>query len=232
MFKASKTALITGASGKLGRAIAISLSQAGYNCICHYFHNDFDINELSARAIAVKCDFRDAGQIKKLFQNIPQDMIPEVLINSAGVFFPTDFDDVGSIRETFDINAISAILASKCFADLQSPGKFGHIINVAGISAVKPWPDYCAYSASKAGMVAATKSLAQKYAPDIAVNAVCPGIIDMPDDFTVEQKEQLLAKIPAGRFGCYDDITSAILFLLQSNYITGQIINIDGGRSM
>ena len=108
--------------------------------------------------------------------------------------------------------------------------KTGKIINISDIAGIKPWADYILYCTSKAGLNGATKALAKELAPDFCVNAIAMGIAELGEDFTEEEKERQLSFIPAGRFAKPNEITKAIIFMLKNDYITGQILNVDGGR--
>lgn len=135
-----------------------------------------------------------------------------------------------------NLNLAASILTSRTFAKIINV-KFGDtgtvvgkIINIADVSGIRPWAEYVVYSASKAGLIGATKSLAKELAPSVCVNAVAPGAVIWPENFSEEQKQQQIKLIPVGRIAAGKDITEAIIFLLKNDYITGQVLNVDGGR--
>lgn len=241
----NKIAVITGTTGKLGSAFALELAQAGCHCICHYNKNKSkadnlltEIGKHSVKAIAVQADLTKLEQIEDLFENTKKIGMPQILINSAAIFEETPLKDVTQpqARRFFDINVIAAILTSKAFAanfkDKNSADIFGKIINIADIAGIHPWTEYSLYCASKAALIGATKSLAKELAPNILVNAVAPGVATWPYEMTAEEKKRQLGFIPMGRFAEKIEVAAAMMFLLENDYITGQTLVIDGGRTI
>jgi len=241
----SKTAVITGSTGKLGSAITLALAQAGCNCICHYNTNrqfaeqlTEKIQTLGKKAVAVQADMRRPEAIEKLFAEVAKFDMPGVLINSAAVFSKQGLSEMTfeETEEILKLNLIGPIMACRYFAELinsrlpDAGPQAAKIINIADVGGVRPWANYVAYCSSKAGLIAATKALAKELAPAICVNAVAPGVITWRDDFNEADKARQLALIPAERIGRINEVTSAIIFLLKNDYITGQVLNIDGGR--
>jgi len=241
------TAVITGSTGNLGGAIALALAEAGCNCICHYHTNQKHAEELARQitdmgreAIAVCADLTIADQIEKLFAEAAAIGPVQILVNSVSVFQKRPLGDVTfeDAQSVMDINLLGPILTCKEFAKTvasekdqqESEDRVAKIINLVDVGGIRPWANYAVYCASKAGLIAATKSMAKELAPVICVNAIAPGVITWPEGFGKEDKERQLAHIPAGRTGYTSEITSAIIFLLENDYITGQILNIDGGR--
>ena len=240
-----KVAIITGSTGSLGGAIARALAQKGCKCACHYYTNEKRAGELKeevellgAEALTVQADLTKPEQVDHLVGKASELGTPQILINSAAVFSrhslqDTDFEKA---REFFDLNVTAAILTGKGFSQLlrdsfgNTDSVVGKIINVSGVAAVKPWAGYVAYSASKAGLVGATKAMAKELAPSICVNSISPGIVNWPKDFNDGQKNRQLSLIPAGRIAKPEEVTHAIVFLLENDYITGQLLNVDGGR--
>ena len=243
----NKTAIITGSTGKLARHLTLSLAQSGCNCICQYHENyalaqDLvkEIKSLGQKALAFQADLTKDEEIEKLFAAAGQQPCPRILINSANIFERKPLEKVTfeDARKTFDLNLTAAIMMCKYFVK-QIKDNFGQsdvpvakIINIADVGAIKPWANYVLYCSSKAGLVGATKALAKELAPAICVNAVSPGIISGEDDFDEVGKKRQLAFIPAARFGSADEVARAVTFLIESDYITGQTLNIDGGRSI
>jgi NAD(P)-dependent dehydrogenase (short-subunit alcohol dehydrogenase family) len=238
-------AVITGATGRLGSEIALDLANAGLNCVCHYNSNTQlaeslvnRIQKLGRKAIAVRADLTHFDQVESLFVKAEKFGIPRILVNSAAVFSRQPLNEVTleEVQKTINTNLVAPILTSRLFSkiltdrfdDLDKP--LGKIINLVDIGGIRPWPGYSIYCASKAGLIALTKSLAKELAPAFTVNAVAPGIIDTPDELDEDGKKRQLSRIPAGRFGLPKEITSAIIFLLENDYITGQVLNVDGGK--
>jgi NAD(P)-dependent dehydrogenase (short-subunit alcohol dehydrogenase family) len=239
------TSVITGTSGHLGRAVAVALAAAGCNCICHYNRNKQaalelveQIRDSGRNASAVSADLAQPGGAKKLFESIAENHVPQVLVNSAAVFSRQPLADIDfeSARRILDLNLTASILTSRLFAEAVN-NRFGNsgtpvakIINFADIGGIRPWANYVLYCSSKAGLIGATKALAKELAPAICVNAVAPGVVTWPDGFDESQKQQQLLMVPMRRVAQAEEITRAVIFLLKNDYITGQVLNVDGGR--
>ena len=243
------TAVITGSSGRVGVVVALELARAGCDCICHYHQNEKDVSRLieqitamGRKAIAVKADLRQAGEIVSIFQPSVSMGPIRVLINSASVFYPKALDDINfaDAMNVLDINLVSPIMLSQQFVrsvnehlpDNAGDGPIAKIINLVDIGGIRPWADYSVYCASKAGLIAVTKSLAKELAPRFCVNAVAPGMITLSDDMDEKAKARQLSFIPAGRLGKAKEVTDAVVFLLENDYITGEILRVDGGRGI
>jgi len=240
------TAVITGSSGNLGSAIALSLAEAGCNCVCHYHKNrkraeDLveQITSLGHDAVAVGAGLTKADKIGKLFAAAAAIGPVRILVNSVSIFQKQPLADVtfDNARDVMDVNLLGPILACAEFGRMvlsqqnsESENPVGKIINLVDVGGVRPWANYAVYCASKAALIAATKSMAKELAPAVCVNGVAPGVITWPAGFSEEGKRRQLAFIPAGRIGYTSEITSAIIFLLRNDYITGQVLNVDGGR--
>ncbi len=240
------TAVIMGSSGKLGGAIALALAEAGCNCVCHYHTNRKRAEELvrqitdtGREAIAVGADLTKTDEIEKLFAEAASVGRVQILVNSVSVFQKQPLADVtfDNARDVMDVNLIGPVLVCAEFGRIvlsqQNPGSenpVGKIINLVDVGGIRPWANYAVYCASKAALIAATKSMAKELAPAVCVNAIAPGVITWPAGFSEEGKRRQLAHIPAGRIGYTSEITSAIIFLLRNDYITGQVLNVDGGR--
>jgi pteridine reductase len=238
-------AVITGSSGRLGSEIALALAEAGVHCVCHYHKNEqlaeelvSQIQALGLKAKAVCADLARPGEIETLFAEAAELGPARILVNSAAVFSKRSLSDITSeyIHKILNINLVGPILISRCFAQtVQQKSKnidkpAAKIINLVDVGGVRPWAEYSVYCSSKAGLIAVTKSLAKELAPAVAVNAVAPGIINWPAEFDEKDKKRRLSHIPAKRIGLAKEVTSAIIFLLENDYITGQILNIDGGQ--
>lgn len=245
-----KVAIITGSTGALGSELAMALAKAGCHCVCHYHANRGKAEQLvgdikaiqrkASRCIGIKADLTDPSQIDALFAEAHRFGLPQILINSASVFDRTPLADItfDQARCVLDLNLTACILTSKAFAasipdsakNTDAPS--AKIINISDAAAIKPWAQYSIYCAAKAGLIAATKSLAKELAPNILVNAIAPGIATWPNEMDDDFKKRQLSFIPMRRFAETKEITAGLLFLLENDYITGQVLAIDGGRSI
>jgi len=236
-------ALVTGGARRVGRAAALALADAGCDVAIHYHHSDAEAHELAERiahtgrrALAVPGDLAEPATPSALVEDVCRQLGGlEVLVNNAAVFEadPAGGFDMAHWERVYRINALApAALIAAAEEPLCAHG-FGKIVNLCDISAERPWRRYMAYCASKAALVSVTRAAARKLAPRVQVNGVAPGIAVLPDDFDSDLRAKLVAKVPLGREGRPEDIAHAVRFLVeQGDYITGQIINVDGGRSL
>ena len=239
-----KTALVTGGSKGIGRAISMALAARGAYVVVNYASDNAaaektvsDIKGAGGEAVAVKADVADARETEALFGMIRKDPGRlDILVNNAGIIRdkllmfmgPEDWDRVIAVNLTGVYN--TARSASR----LMIGQKYGKIVNIVSPSAIVGRAGQTNYAAAKGGVIAFTKSLARELARfSIWVNAVSPGIIEteMLESIPEDVKESFLDAVPMGRFGTPDEVTGAVLFLAseRSNYITGQVICVDGG---
>ncbi|MFT5452188.1 MAG: pteridine reductase [Enterobacterales bacterium] len=241
-------ALITGSARRIGAEIARHLHQADYQVIIHCNHSLKDANALAAelnelRASSARVIRADLSSTEGCTNLINEAINPEglfhgrldALINNASAFFPTKVSDVtdSDWQQLFNTNLKAPFtLAQKSAVTLKQYN--GSIINITDIHGERPLKGYSVYSMTKAGLISMTHSLAKELAPEIRVNGVSPGAILWPeaDEGDDEKQLKVLAKIPLNRMGEPNNIAQTVLFLLTNNYITGQIISIDGGRSL
>lgn len=238
-----KTAIVTGASRGIGRAIAIRLAETGYNlAICAHTNTTAlaevqrRITELGKQCSSYMGDIGDPAQVKKFFQQISQRHSSiDVLINNAGI------SQVGLIQDTSDeewdqilhTNLSSVFYCCRQTIPTMLSQKSGHIINISSVWGNTGASMEVAYSATKGGVNALTRALAKELAPShIQVNAIACGYIDteMNQHLSADEKKQLCDEIPAGCAGVPEDVADMVVSLLTSpNYLTGQIIPLDGG---
>jgi NAD(P)-dependent dehydrogenase (short-subunit alcohol dehydrogenase family) len=247
---ADYTAVVTGASGHIGRAVAMTLAARGMNCLCHYYRNlsavESVVRQITAagrRAVAVQGDLACQEDIARLFDAARDIGKVRVLINSAAIFErrPLKAFSCETVGRTLAVNLAAPMLTSRYFVQLlisegldfsAAASPFAKIVNLADIAALRPWAEYGAYCAAKAGLIGLTGALAKELAPAVTVNAVAPGIVTWPEPMTPQQTQSQQSRIPAGRFARAEEIAQSIAFLLDNDYITGHTLVVDGGRSI
>jgi len=235
-----KVALITGASRGIGKACALELSKNFITIINYYAGNDQEANDVvkeitnnNGEAIAIMCDVTDAESVKKMVDDIVNKYKRiDVLVNNAGItkdglFIRMSDEDWLNVINT---NLNSAFYVSKPVSKIMMKQRSGSIINISSICGVYGNAGQANYSASKAGLIGLTKSLAKELAPrGITVNAIAPGFIETGMTSGLD-KEKLIPHIPLAKLGKPEDIASAVSFLATgASYITGQVLGIDGG---
>jgi len=239
-----KTIFVTGGAKRIGKAIIELFAKDGWKVIIHYNSSKADaealadaINEKNAdTAFIVQGDLDKADEVNNIISKV--DGFTEtidLLINNASTFYPTPIDD---ISEEHWEKLVGSNLKGPLFLIQGLKQKLieskGSIINITDTNLSKGVANYSIYSAAKAGLESITKGLARELAPEIKVNAIAPGAMLEPPDvtWTEEQKNKVIESIPLKRMGSEKDIAEAVKFLAQSQYITGQIIKVDGGRSL
>jgi pteridine reductase len=238
--------LVTGSAQRIGAAIVSMLHTTGYNTVIHYRHSSAEADALVARlnaqrknsATAINADLNDIAAIRNLAtRSLDTWGRIDALVNSASAFYPTP---VATATEQQWDDLISSNMKAPFFlSQALAPAlatQQGSIINIADIYAEKPLHEHTIYCMAKAANVMLTKSLARELAPQVRVNGIAPGAILWPETggATNEGSQQsILEKIPLKRTGTAEDIASTVLFLLRDvPYISGQIIAVDGGRSI
>ncbi len=236
----SQLALVTGSGHRLGKEIALRLARLGYAVAVHYHgsaeeaaHTQREIEQLGVKAFLFQADLTDPHQIENLFKQIDQTGLPlSVLVNSASVMLKGGLDDfdIADWDLTMNLNLRAVwqcgILA---FRRMQNGGS---IINISDSGAGRMWTGYAAYSISKAGVDVLTRLMARTCAPAVRVNAVAPGLILPPSDFSSETWDKLVNRLPLKRPGEPRFVCDAIEYLLSGEYITGEIITVDGGYQL
>jgi NAD(P)-dependent dehydrogenase (short-subunit alcohol dehydrogenase family) len=233
--------LITGSTGTLGTAIALALARGGADCVCHY-HTRADlagelagqIVRMGRKAMVLQADLCNPEQIDSLMEKAFGFGALRVIINSAAMFGRRKLSEITpqSFRDILDTNLAAPLLISRAFVKKLPSGTPAKIINMADIGALHPWAGYAEYCASKAGLVAITQSLAKELAPAITVNTIAPGIVTWPESLDEEHMQRAIAHIPLKRFAQPEEIADTVLFLVANDYVTGQVIAVDGGRGI
>jgi pteridine reductase len=239
-----KVALVTGAARRIGAAIATALHREGADVVVHFRGSGSEatalVDSLNAQradsALAVQADLSDIGSLPALLEKITAwHGRLDVLVNNASSFYPTP---VGEISEENWNDLIGSNLKAPLFLSQAAVPELrkaqGVIVNIVDIHGQRPLRKHAVYGSAKAGLAMLTRSLAKELAPDIRVNGVAPGAILWPeDDMSDATKKIILGQIPLERAGDSDDVAACVLYLIRdANYVTGQIIAVDGGRSI
>jgi len=236
-----KTALVTGGAHRIGAQICKTLHQANYNIIIHYNNSKNAAKELSNElnsirknsAKIIQAELSKLDNIKKLCASINS---IDILVNNASVFHPTPINSINhdDYQHVMNTNLMAPLFLSTSLASKLSNSQ-GCIINIVDIHSDRPLKNHAIYNISKSGIAMMTKTLAKELAPKVRVCGVSPGSILWPEneaELDDNQKTKMLNKIALNKQGKPSDIADTVLFLSQSNYITGQIIRVDGGRSL
>jgi NAD(P)-dependent dehydrogenase (short-subunit alcohol dehydrogenase family) len=234
----NKVALVTGAGKRIGRSVALRVAAEGADVVVNYRNSATDAAEVVAqieamggRAIAIQADVAQRADVAKMFAAIEKEFGRlDILVNNAATFASVKFEDLTDEQwdNMLDSNLKSQFLCCQAAAPMLRRSEHGHIINFTSLGA---WPSYTHYCVSKAGVIMLTKCLAKSLAPAITVNAIAPGTISFEGD-APEIAESFIRQAPLRRTGTPRDIDDAVIFLAQSNFITGQVLVVDGGRSV
>jgi pteridine reductase len=237
-----RTALVTGAGRRLGRAIAHALARRGMRIAIHYNASGAGAHELREQVRAeggeAECfggDLADAATARAL----PERVVAwagglDVVVNSAAVMHRLAFEatTVEQYDAILDLNLRSVFFVTQGAAPALRAAR-GKVVNLADLGGLEPWPSYAAHSVSKAGVVMLTQVLARALAPDVTVNAVAPGAVLLPDDYGEAEADRLARTTPLGRIGSAEDAVEAVLYLLErGDYVTGETLVVDGGRRL
>jgi NAD(P)-dependent dehydrogenase (short-subunit alcohol dehydrogenase family) len=235
-----KVALITGAGKRLGRAVALRLAAEGARVAVHYRNSEAEAQEVVAaikesggQSVAIAAELTSVEEIRRLVQIATHELGRlDILVNSAANFLPSSI--ISTTEEVWDA-ALDANLKAPFFcAQAAAPWlkrSRGVIINFADAGGIIGWPGYIAHSIAKAGVIMLTRVLAKSLAPEVRVNAIAPGTVTMPGD-PPEWEADFVKVAPLKRTGTPDDICDAVVFLARSEFTTGQVLVVDGGRTL
>lgn len=238
-----RVVLVTGAARRVGRAIALEFASRGARVVAHYRNSAAEAEELVAtivrgggRAVAKRADLSSRDEVQSLVRAVEVEIgYVDVLVNNASEFFETPLlttsDDDWERMLTANLTA-PFWLARRCAAPMLNRGG-GKIVNLLDVHAERYRDGYLAYCVSKAGLAMLTKGLAKELAPTVQVNGVAPGVVAWPADFDDERRRAELRRVPAGRSGTPEDVARVVRFLCEeADYVTGQIVAVDGGKSL
>jgi pteridine reductase len=237
-------ALVTGAARRVGAGIVRTLHGAGAGVVIHYRGSGAEASELAAElnatrpdsALSLQADLLEEGRCERLIADIVERTGRlDILVNNASSFYPTPLGTVTAAQwdDLLGTNLRAPLFLSQA-ALPQLKANQGTIVNLIDIHAVRPLKDHPLYGAAKAGLAMLTRSMARDLAPAVRVNGVAPGAVLWPDDGLSEKtRESIIRQIPMQRAGAPEDIARCVLWLVRdAGYVTGQIIAVDGGRSI
>lgn len=243
MSEQAGVALVTGGAKRIGRAIVLELARAGYDLAIHCNRSIDDarrtaasVESLGRRAVIVRADLTDEDVPQSLVDRAVEDLGGlDVLVNNASLWEPTPLTSLS--RESWQahlaVNLTAPAMLARAAWDALRARPPGHVINICDISGDRPWADYVAYCVSKGALSTLTRALAKAMAPDVCVNGISPGVVMLPDDCDERTRRTALSRVPLKREGSAEDVAATVRFLVEAgDYITGQIINVDGGRSI
>jgi pteridine reductase len=233
-----QTALVTGGAKRVGRAIVERLAAGGFKVVFSY--NRSSPGDLvwakSINAMPIQADLTDLPKATETLGAAIQDSFGrlDVLVNNASIYEPSALSQttLEQIRRFNSIHQEAPLLLAQMLAPLLRTSR-GHIINMVDLLAERPWPQYLAYSTSKAALLNLTLGLARELAPEVTVNGIAPGVVEWPADYPEMEQQKYLKRVPLARAGTPKDVAETVHFLVTGgSYITGQIIHLDGGRSI
>ncbi|WP_109484394.1 SDR family NAD(P)-dependent oxidoreductase [Occallatibacter savannae] len=237
-----KSALVTGGARRIGREIALNLAAAGAEVTITYLKSRHEaeetireIKDLGRLAIAVECDVRTEQSVRDaVVAAVNFHGHLDVVVNNAGVFQSVPLDQL-TLEQWDDVFATNArgpfLLARQAISHLRKT--HGRIINIGSLGGIHAWASHAHYCSSKAALHMLTQTMARAFAPEVAVNCVAPGYIDLGEAETRQEAEHFAAKTPLKRNGTARDVADAVLFFATAtNFITGQVLAVDGGLGL
>jgi pteridine reductase len=234
-----QVALVTGGAKRIGRSIALRLAEDGADVAINYMSSKPEAEALAAqiesmgrRALTVEGDVSQRGDVQKIFGAIEGKFGRlDILVNNAGVFFAAKFEELTEEQwdRILNANLKSQFLCAQAAAPMMKKQGRGRIINLSSLGGFLAWPAYTHYCVSKAGVIMLTRCLARALAPKILVNSVAPGTIQFPGE---EADEDYIQRAPLERTGTGEDIAGAVAYLARAEFVTGQVIIVDGGRAL
>ena len=236
----AKVSLVTGAGRRIGRALALALGDTDCRVAVHYNRSEQDANETASlikamgkEAITVKADLEDPTQVEDLAVQVNEQLGPiEIIVNNASVFDKVGLKEVSAeeLDRHFAINVRAPFLLAKSMNEQLATGSPGKIINLNDWR--KARPTRFAYGVTKSALSGLTRTLALSMAPNVQVNEIALGAILPPSDIPIDRpRDEITIKLgPADRMGSLNEVADAMMMLIKNDFITGETINVDGGR--
>jgi pteridine reductase len=237
-----KVALVTGGAKRLGRHVALALAERGAELVIHYKDSEREAQEVLAAAkrmggkpVAAQGDLTSPGDLARVVDTaLAAFGRIEILVNSAAIFYRTPLPEVtpADWDRFMAVNLRAPFLLGQRVGLLMRERGQGKIINLADIGGMKVWAEYLPYSVAKAGLLALTRGLAKALAPAVQVNAVALGTMLLPEGTSPAEEATALRRVPLGRLGTPEDVVRAVLYLLEADFVTGDVLVVDGGQAI
>jgi 3-oxoacyl-[acyl-carrier protein] reductase/pteridine reductase len=233
---AGKVVLVTGAAKRIGRGIALRLAAERARVVIHYDRSEAEARRTAEEcggALLVRANLEDVSQIARMFADVEERVGRlDGLVNNAARF--TRFDPLDITERDWDfihsVNLKAVFFCCQHGARLMRKSGGGRIVNISSLGGIRPWAEHAHYCASKAGVIMLTRALAKAWAPEITVNSVAPGVIPFED--IDERGKRMIENTPAKRGGTPAEVADAVVYFLgATNFITGQLLAVDGGLS-
>lgn len=235
-----KTALVTGGAHRVGKAITLMLAREGANVAVNYYSSDTAAQETVAeveaqgvRGLAIRCDVAQWPEVQEMAATIRRTFGGvDIIVNSASLFDKMDFptDDLSVWHRVTGISIDGPFYVCNSLVPSMQERGGGAIVNIVDLSAWEPWPRFMAHSVSKAALLALTRQLALDLAPAIRANAVAPGPVLPPPGYNPKSAEAAARRTLLKRWGTPEDVALAVKYLLEADYVTGDVITVDGGE--
>ena len=236
---AGRVALVTGAGRRVGRAIALALGARGMHVVVHFNGSRHGAGETARLIISsggqATVEQADLAQVEAAHALVDRAVAWQggltALVNSAAIMLRTPVGETSAADwdTMFGINVRAPYFLSQRAAPALAAAQ-GAIVNIADLAAFESWPAYVPHGMTKAAVVQMTRAMAKALAPGVRVNAVAPGVVLLPEDWSEEGAEHLQSTTPLRRLGSPEDVAQAVIFLLEARYVTGEVIRVDGGR--
>ncbi len=234
-----QVALVTGGAKRIGRSIALRLAAEGADVAVNFNTSREDaeataeqVRAYGRNASPIQADVSQREEVRKMFASVEREFGRlDILVNNAGRFFAAKFEEItdGQWDGILDANLKSQFLCAQAAAPVMKRQGRGRIVNISSLGGLLAWPGYTHYCVSKAGVIMLTRCLARALAPEILVNSVAPGTIQFPGE---APDEEYIRRVPLHRTGTGQDIADAVAYLATADFVTGQIIAVDGGRAL
>jgi NAD(P)-dependent dehydrogenase (short-subunit alcohol dehydrogenase family) len=237
-----KVVMITGGAIRVGRCIALYMAEKGAHVSFSWYEEGEDwektrqeIEAFGVKAVATRLDIRQTDKLRAWVKETQNQLgSVDILINSASIWLKAPFLEISeeAYDAALDINLKGPFMLAQAVAPIMIAQGAGVIVNITDVSGFQVWPQYAPHAASKAGLASLTKTLAAELAPNVRVNAVAPGTVLLPDNYSPEVEKWALDKTVLGRIGNPLDVARTVAFLIESDYATGSIVFMDGGMSL